>query len=107
MCRTSWKRYGYKVENQNLVPDPATAKNMPHIFKLFIQHRSAKMVAAQLQNEGIERFPGRPWAMQSVHNSLRNVRYVGNANSHGKVVKGRQQPLIPRERWEKRRAKRR
>ena len=93
--------YGYKVENQNLIPDPATAKNVPHIFKLFLQHRSAKMVAAQLQSEGIERFPGRPWTIQSIHNCLRNVRYVGDANSHGKIVKGRQQPLITRDLWDK------
>ena len=93
--------YGYKVENQNLVPDPDTAKNVPRIFKLFLQHRSAKKVAAQLQSEGIERFPGRPWTVQSIHNCLRNVRYVGDANSHGKIVKGRQQPLITRDLWDK------
>ena len=93
--------YGYKVENQNLVPDPDTAKNVPRIFKLFLQHRSAKKVAAQLQSEGIERFPGRPWTIQSIHNCLRNVRYVGDANSHGKIVKGRQRPLITRDLWDK------
>lgn len=43
--------YGYKVENQNLVPDPATAKNVPHIFKLFLQLKATKKVAAQLQRE--------------------------------------------------------
>ena len=31
--------YGYKVENQNLVPDPDTAKNVPRIFKLFLHTR--------------------------------------------------------------------
>ena len=93
--------YGYKVENQNLVPDPATAKNVPHIFKLFLQLKATKKVAAQLQREGIERFPGRPWTMQSVHNCLRNVRYVGDANNHGKIVKGRQEALVTRELWDK------
>ena len=93
--------YGYKVENQNLVPDPATAKNVPHIFKLFLQLKATKKVAAQLQREGIERFPGRPWTMQSVHNCLRNVRYVGDASNHGKIVKGRQKPLVTRELWDK------
>lgn len=93
--------YGYKVENQNLVPDPATAKNVPHIFKLFLQLKATKKVAAQLQREGIERFPGRPWTMQSVHNCLRNVRYVGDASNHGKIVKGRQKALVTRELWDK------
>ena len=93
--------YGYKVENQNLVPDPATAKNVPHIFKLFLQLKATKKVAAQLQREGIERFPGRPWTVQSVHNCLRNVRYVGDASNHGKIVKGRQKPLVTRELWDK------
>ncbi|MBR2714143.1 MAG: recombinase family protein, partial [Kiritimatiellae bacterium] len=93
--------YGYKVENQSLVPDPETAKNVPHIFRLFLQHESLKKVAAQLSTEGIERFPGRPWTIQSVKNCLRNVRYVGDANSHGKIVKGRQPPLITRDLWEK------
>ena len=93
--------YGYKVENQNLVPDPDTAKNVPYIFQLFLKHGSTKKVAAQLQLEGIERFPGRPWTTQSLHNCLRNVRYVGDAKSHGKIVKGRQQPLITRELWNK------
>ena len=51
--------------------------------------------------EGIERFPGRPWTMQSVHNFLRNVRYIGDANSHGKIVKGRQKALVTRELWDK------
>ena len=93
--------YGYKVENQNLVPDPDTAKNVPHIFKLFLQLKATKKVAAQLQREGIERFPGRPWTMQSVHNCLRNVRYVGDASNHGKIVKGRQKALVTRELWDK------
>lgn len=93
--------YGYKVENQSLVPDPGTANNVPRIFKLFLECKSVKKVAAQLQEEGIERFPGRPWTMQSVQNCLRNVRYVGDANSHGKIVKGRQPPLITRELWDK------
>lgn len=89
------------VENQSLVPDPGTANNVPRIFKLFLECKSVKKVAAQLQEEGIERFPGRPWTMQSVQNCLRNVRYVGDANSHGKIVKGRQPPLITRELWDK------
>lgn len=39
--------------------------------------------------------------MQSVHNFLRNVRYVGDANSLGKIAEGRQQPLITRGLWDK------
>ena len=93
--------FGYKVENQILVPDSATAKTVPHIFQLFLECGSAKKVAAQLQKEGIERFPGRPWTIQSVNNCLRNVRYVGDANSHGKIVKGRQEALVTRELWNK------
>lgn len=93
--------YGYKVENQSLVPDPEAAKNVPHIFRLFLEHGSLKKVASQLQTEGIERFPGRPWTIQSVKNCLKNVRYVGDANSHGKIVKGRQVPLITRDLWNK------
>ena len=92
--------YGYRVETQNLVPDPATAENVPRIFRLFVQLKSARKVAARLAEEGIERFPGRAWTLQSVRNCLRNVRYVGDANSHGKVVKGRQRPLLTRDLWE-------
>ena len=93
--------YGYKVKDQNLVPVPETAKNVPHIFRLFLQNGSTKKTAAKLQEEGIERYPGRPWTMQSIHNCLRNVRYVGDVNSHGKIVKGRQPALVSRELWDK------
>ena len=93
--------YGYKVENQTLIPDPKTAQNVPHIFELFVQLHSAKKVAAKLAEEGIERFPGRAWTTQSVYNCLGNVRYVGDANSHGKIVKVKQQALITRELWDR------
>ena len=59
--------------------------------------RAAARVVVQLQSEGIKRFPGRPWTIQPIHNCLRNIRHVGDANSHGKIVKGRQQPLITRD----------
>ena len=93
--------YGYEVKDQVLVPDPKTAPHVPHIFKLYLETGSVKQTAAKLTEEGIERFPGRPWTMQSVHNLLRNVRYVGDANSQGKIVKGRQPALIPRDLWNK------
>lgn len=93
--------YGYKVENHCLMPDGATAENVPRIFRLFIESGSVKKVAARLYEEGIERMPGHPWTTQSVHNFLSNVRYVGDAKSHGKIVKGRQPALITRDLWNK------
>ena len=93
--------YGYRLENHCLVPDPETAGNVPHIFRLFIQSGSVKKVATQLYEEGIERMPGHPWTTQSVHNCVTNVRYVGDANSHGKIVKGKQPALITRDLWNK------
>lgn len=93
--------YGYEVKDQTLTLDPKTAHNVPHIFKLFLEFGSIKKVAARLTEEGIERFPGRPWTMQSVYNLLHNVRYVGDANANGKIVKGRQPALIDRALWNK------
>lgn len=93
--------YGYRIENHCLVPDGATAENVPRSFRMFIESGSVKKVAARLYEEGIERMPGRPWTTQSVRNFLPNVRYVGDANSHGKIVKGKQSALITRDLWNK------
>ena len=93
--------FGYKVDDHTLVPDPETAHLVPHIFRLFIELGSAKKVAKKLHDEGIERFPGRPWTVQSVYNCINNVRYVGNASCHGKIVKGKQVALVTRDLWDK------
>ena len=92
--------YGYRVDDHRLVPDPATAGNVPIIFRSFLSLRSLKAVARMLADRGIDRFPGRPWTTKSLHNCLRNVRYCGDAMNHGKVVKGRQEPLVPRDLWD-------
>ena len=98
--------YGYKVENHTLIPDPETAHNVPHIFRLYLETGSMKKVARKLYEEGIERFPGRPWTQQSVYNCLHNVRYVGDASCNGKIYKGKQVALITRELWDKVHSKR-
>lgn len=97
--------YGYRLENHTLVPDPETAHNVPHIFRMFVETGSAKKVATKLHEQGIERFPGRPWTVQSVYNCINNVRYVGDASCHGKIVKGRQVALVTRDLWDKAHAK--
>lgn len=109
-CRTALEQgffvggvapYGYQVKDQVLVPDPATAPHVTHIFRLYLELGSTKKVAAQLASEHIDRSPGRPWTTQSVYNCLRNVRYVGDAKCASGIVKGKQPALITRDLFEK------
>lgn len=94
--------YGYLRVNKRLVPDPATAANVKHIFELYRDCGSPKRVCRTLTEEGILRFPakGVKWNTANLSTCLRNVVYIGRVPLGEESYPGVHDPLVEMPLWE-------
>lgn len=86
-----------------IVPDPKKAGAITHLFGWYATGTlSVKELAKQAQRAGLchER-AGKALPQSSIHAVLRNRIYMGEFEWRGRLYKGRHQPLVPRELWER------
>lgn len=86
-----------------IVPDPEKADAIAHLFGWYATGTlSMKEVAKQAQEAGLcYRKSGKPLPVSGIHWILRNRIYTGEFDWNGHLYKGRHQPLISRELWER------
>ncbi len=88
--------YGYRREGGELVEDPDAAPLVRRIFRLYLEKKSARAVATQLNEEGVRARNGGLWRSHVLGNMLRNPVYAA-ANVHGRRVPG--SSFKPKEEW--------
>lgn len=101
--------FGYRKVDGKLVEVPEEAEVVRHIFRLFLEMKSMRGVARQLNDEGLRTRKGKRWRDFQVKYILTNPVYAG-ANVYGRhkhgdtrvrdraewqVVGGTRQPMVP------------
>jgi site-specific DNA recombinase len=84
-------------------PDPAKAGTITHLFGWYATGTlSLKEAAAKAKSVGlVYRRTGGPLPVSNIHAILRNRLYTGNFEWHGRRYKGRHQPLVTQELWDR------
>ena len=77
---------GYKVENKKLVPVPEEVQIVRRIFHRYIEIQSPRIIADELNQEGIKTKKGKKWNASAIHRILTNHTYVGEVNYQGKMI---------------------
>lgn len=70
--------YGYRWVGQELVIEPAEAKNIRLMYDNYMKGLSAEYTARQLTQMGVTAMKGGPFKATSVRQILRNITYTGN-----------------------------
>jgi len=89
--------FGYRKESGRLIEVPAEAKVVRRIFRLFLDMRSLRGVAARLNRDRVPSRKGGAWTGGTVGQILQNPVYAG-ANVYGRHRKGDTR-LRPQEEW--------
>ena len=105
---------GYKVENGEYVPDPATVPLIVEIFDLFLSGRGYREIASIMNERGIRTRYGNLWENRTVEYIIRNPVYIGKlrfskkgrirrdySNENMQIVDGKHPPLISQETFDK------
>lgn len=77
---------GYRVENERLVIDDAEAETVRLIFGLYAAGQSYIDIIAELNRRGLKTKRGNSFGKNSIHDLLKNEKYVGIALFGGKPV---------------------
>lgn len=92
---------GYRVENKHLVVEPAEAEVIRKIFQRYVEIQSPKLIAMELNEQGIRTKQGKKWNSPHVLRILSSHTYVGEVKFHDAVCKGEQDAIITPEVWER------
>jgi site-specific DNA recombinase len=84
-------------------PDPALAGTITHLFGWYATGTlSLKEASAQARAAGlVHRRTGGPMPVSNIHWILRNRLYTGDFEWNGRRYKGRHQPLVSQELWDR------
>ena len=119
--------FGYKVENRRLVPDEAEASIVNRIYNRYLEVHtlrrfaprvaatrlsdyplrfarvcnSPKLIASELNHDGIRNHNGHRWDTQAIHRILGNHHYVGEVKYQGNIYQGEHEAIVPQELWAK------
>lgn len=77
---------GYKVENERLVIDETEAETVRLIFGLYAAGQSYTEIIGELNRRCLKTKRGRPFGKNSLHDLLKNEKYVGRVLFGGKPV---------------------
>ena len=88
---------GYKVVDKKLVIDELEAVHIRNMFNWYIETKSSKQTAKNLNASGSRSHKG-DWNVASVLRAVANVRYAGLCRlADGTLVKGQQEAIVTRE----------
>jgi len=92
---------GYRVENRQLLIEPAEAATVRRIFEKFVETRSTTEVVRWLRREGITSCKGCAFTRNALVKLLNNPMYRGEIahKNKGKVYPGQHEALIAPELW--------
>jgi hypothetical protein len=99
----SFAPLGYMNEGRTIVPDPAVA---PIVRKIFEWYATGEYSLAELTKKAkaagmVFRKSGNPVPKATIHKILHNRIYTGDFDFDGKTYRGRYEPIVSRELWER------
>jgi hypothetical protein len=99
----SFAPLGYLNEGRTIVPDPAVA---PIIRKIFEWYATGVYSLAEITRMAkaagmVFRRSGNPVPRATIHKILHNRIYTGDFDFDGKTYRGRYEPIVSRELWER------
>lgn len=77
---------GYRVENERLVIDEDEAETVRLIFLMYASGQSYIEIINELNRRGLKTKRGKPFGKNSLHDLLKNEKYIGRALFGGKPV---------------------
>ncbi|MFT8391465.1 MAG: recombinase family protein [Sporolactobacillus sp.] len=108
---------GKKRTHTKLVINPTEAHTVRHIFKLYTSGYGYKSIVNRINHEGLRTKKGNAFAISTIKTILTNPVYIGmirynvrqnwsekrrnNINPHPILVKGKHEPIIAQDIWEK------
>ena len=95
---------GYKVENKHLVVVPEEADVIRKIFNRYVEIQSPKLIAMELNAQGIKTKQGKTWDKAHVYRILENHTYIGEVKYKDAICKGEQEAIIPQDLWNRAKA---
>ena len=92
--------YGYKIDGRKVVIDEERAENVRFMYAQFAGGVYVKEIIRQLTLNG-KQYKGKPFAMNTVYNILKNQKYLG-VYKHGEEIVDNMYPqIVERETFEK------
>lgn len=85
---------GFRVENQQLVPDPATAPIVREIFNKVLEGWSYRQIAEWAASKGIRSPRGKPYTHHAFWRILHSKRYIGHYVYKDVDVPGVIEPIV-------------
>jgi len=85
---------GYKKNTKETIfPDPIYRKHVEMIDQLYLRHKSMNRVVEELHKKGFKTPNGKTYTKPQVAYILNNLRYVGQQEHDGKILKGNWEPI--------------
>ena len=91
--------YGYRSENKKIFPDPTEAPVVKRMFQRFVETQSPKLIAHELNQDGLTSRKKKAWVNTYVARILKNPVYVGDVKYKGEIFKGEHEAIVSRQTW--------
>lgn len=95
-----WAPFGYEVRDRKLIIHEQDAERVRHIFRRFVQLKSATLLARELVAAGATNRYGHALDKGVLYRLLHNRVYVGEAVHKGTSYPGEHEPIIERALWD-------
>ena len=91
--------YGYRSEARHIYVIPEEAEVVKRIFRRYTETQSPKLIALELNKEGILNKVGKGWNMNGIRHILANHIYIGEIHSNGEFYEGEHEAIIDMDLW--------
>ena len=91
---------GYRIEDRKLIIVPEEAKTVRRIFDRFIETQSPKLIAMELNADGIKTRRDGIWNIPKIYAMLNNFTYIGKVSFQGDIFDGQHEAIIRQEVWD-------
>ena len=91
---------GYKVVDRKLVVDEEKAPIVRRIFQRYLEIQSPKLIARELNAEGIKTLLGKEWDSPHIYRVLNNYTYIGEVFYAKQRWPGEHEAIIDMDTWD-------
>ncbi len=105
-------RIGYKLikdgeplsngrQPMKVIKDDSVASHIKVVFEMTADNRSLTAIGQELLRRGIKTANGKIWRRQAIATIIRSPFYKGYIPFHGECYKGKHEPIVSEQLWEK------
>lgn len=91
--------FGYRLDRGRLIVDQDEAETVRFVFRRYIQTRSSRLLAEELNRKGIKNKIGAKFTEATVTKILRNRLYRGDLVHYGQPIPGLHEAIITESLW--------